>query len=156
MLLARVLDLVVADAVQALDEHHHRGDAGAGDLGGIVQRPRGQAMELAAGLHDRFVAEGEQLGVEVDRLDLPDPVPRHLALRRGAELSAGPAGPGARPAGPACTEWPWAGGARAPPDAPREVPGLGGDGAVRAAAAVPVGEVIAHLAHLPRREERVA
>jgi hypothetical protein len=31
-----VLDLVVADAVEALEEHHDRGDVEAGDFGGVV------------------------------------------------------------------------------------------------------------------------
>lgn len=38
MLFLRVLDLVVADAMQALDKHHDRRHAGARDFGGIVQR----------------------------------------------------------------------------------------------------------------------
>lgn len=33
---AGVFDFVVADAVEALDEHHDGGDAGHGDFGGIV------------------------------------------------------------------------------------------------------------------------
>ena len=32
-----ILDFVVADAVQALDEHHHGRHAGARDFGGVVQ-----------------------------------------------------------------------------------------------------------------------
>ena len=38
VLFLRVLDFVVADAVQALDEHHHRRHTGARNLGGVVQR----------------------------------------------------------------------------------------------------------------------
>jgi hypothetical protein len=38
MVFAGVFDLVVADAAQGLDEHHYRGDAGAGDFGGVVER----------------------------------------------------------------------------------------------------------------------
>jgi hypothetical protein len=44
VLLFRVLDLVVGDAVEALDEHHDRGDAEAGDFGGVVERAGGEAM----------------------------------------------------------------------------------------------------------------
>ena len=44
MLFAGVFDLVVADAAERLHEHHHRGDAGAGDFGGVVQRAGGQAV----------------------------------------------------------------------------------------------------------------
>jgi hypothetical protein len=32
-----VFDFVVADAVEALDEHHDGGDAGARDFGGVVK-----------------------------------------------------------------------------------------------------------------------
>lgn len=38
VVLFRVFEFVVAEAVEALDEHHHAGDAGARHLGGIVQR----------------------------------------------------------------------------------------------------------------------
>jgi hypothetical protein len=31
-----VLDLVVTDAVEALDEHHDGGNAGSGNFGGVV------------------------------------------------------------------------------------------------------------------------
>ena len=57
VLLLRVLDLVVADAVQALDEHHHGRDARAGDFRRIVQRAGRQAVRDAAGFADRLVAE---------------------------------------------------------------------------------------------------
>ena len=43
VLLAGVFDLVVADAAQRLHEHHHGGDAGAGDFRGVMQRARGKA-----------------------------------------------------------------------------------------------------------------
>ena len=54
-----ILDLVVADAMQTLDEHHDGGNARGGDFGGIVQRPAGQAMDLAAGLADGFIAQSD-------------------------------------------------------------------------------------------------
>src|ERR1044072_612800 len=38
MLFLRVFDLVMADAVQALREHHHRRHTGTRDFGGVVQR----------------------------------------------------------------------------------------------------------------------
>ena len=44
VLVARVLELRVREPAQALDEHHHRGNAGARDLGGVVQRARRQAV----------------------------------------------------------------------------------------------------------------
>src|SRR5262245_53206278 len=54
VLLARVLELRVRKAAQALDEHHHGGHARPGHLGRIVQRTRGEAVrdpgDLAAGL----------------------------------------------------------------------------------------------------------
>jgi hypothetical protein len=37
MLFLRVLDFVVADAVEALDKHHDGGDAKAGDFRGVVE-----------------------------------------------------------------------------------------------------------------------
>ena len=56
VLFLRVLDFVVADAMQALDEHHHRRHARGCDFGGVVQRAARQAMPLAARLADGFVA----------------------------------------------------------------------------------------------------
>jgi hypothetical protein len=50
MLFFRVLDLVVADAVEALDEHHDGRDAEAGDFGGVMERAGGKAMGDGAGL----------------------------------------------------------------------------------------------------------
>ena len=40
MLVPRVLELRVREAAEALDEQHHRRDAGARDLGGVVERAR--------------------------------------------------------------------------------------------------------------------
>ena len=65
MLFLRVLDLVVADAVEALHEHHDGGDAEAGDFGGVVEGAGGETMRFGAGLGDGFVAEGDEVGVEV-------------------------------------------------------------------------------------------
>src|SRR2546425_637330 len=59
-----VLDFIVADAVQTLDEHHHGRHAGARDFGGVVQRAARQAMRLAAGFADGFVAQGDEFVVE--------------------------------------------------------------------------------------------
>ena len=69
MFFLRVLDLVVADAVEALDEHHNGGDGEAGDFGGVVEGAGGEAMRDGAGLGDGFVAEGDEIGVEEDRFD---------------------------------------------------------------------------------------
>ena len=44
VVLAGVLDLVVGDAAEALDEEHDGGDAGAADLGGVVERAAGEAV----------------------------------------------------------------------------------------------------------------
>jgi hypothetical protein len=57
MLLFRVFDFVVADAVEALDEHHDGGDAEAGDFGCVVERAGGEAMWNGAGLRDGFVSK---------------------------------------------------------------------------------------------------
>ena len=52
----RILDLVVADAVEALDEHHHRGHACGRDFSGVVQWAAREAMRFATRLVDGFVA----------------------------------------------------------------------------------------------------
>ena len=44
MFLHRVLDLVVADAVKTLHEHHDGGNAGACDFGGVVEGAGGEAI----------------------------------------------------------------------------------------------------------------
>ena len=72
----RVLDFVVADAVQALDEHHHRRHAGARDFGGVVQRAARQAMRLAAGFADGFVAQRDEFVVERARARFARGVPK--------------------------------------------------------------------------------
>src|SRR5205085_2688120 len=77
MLLFRVFNLIVADAMEALDEHHDGGDAGAGDFGGIVERAGGEAMRFGAGVGNGFVAEGDEIVVEEDRFDLPEAFPTH-------------------------------------------------------------------------------
>ena len=80
----RVLDLVVADAVQALHEHHHGRHAGARDFGGVVQRAARQAMRFAAGFADGVVAQRDEFVVERARVDLPEAFPRdcHVAFLR--------------------------------------------------------------------------
>src|SRR4051794_29798579 len=77
VLLFGVFDFVVGDAVETLDEHHDGGDACAGDFGGVVERPRGEAMWFGAGFGNGFVAEGDEVVVEEDRLDLPEAFPRN-------------------------------------------------------------------------------
>ncbi len=69
VLFARVLDLVVADAMEALHKHHDRRHAGACDFRGIVQRSRRQAVRPRSGFCDRFIGECDQLIVEWNRLD---------------------------------------------------------------------------------------
>ena len=64
MFFLRVLDFVVADAMQALDEHHHGRHARSRDFGGVVQRAARQAMRLAAGFADGFVAQRNEFIVE--------------------------------------------------------------------------------------------
>ena len=66
------------EAAEALDEDHHRRDAGARDLGGVVQRARRQPVRRAGDLADRLVGELDQRVVEQDRLDVPDPLPLDL------------------------------------------------------------------------------
>src|SRR3954447_1660304 len=70
----RVLLLRVADAADRPDEQHH-GRNPARHLGGVVQRPARQPRARAGNLCDRGVRQLDQLGVERDRLDLPDSLP---------------------------------------------------------------------------------
>src|SRR3954449_6138233 len=72
VLLPRVLELRVREAAQALDEEHDRRDAGAGALGGVVERAAWEAVRRAGDFANRLVGELEQLVVEQDRLDVPD------------------------------------------------------------------------------------
>ena len=57
----RVLELRVREPAQALDEQHHGRDAGARDLGGVVQRAARQPVRGARDLADRLVGELDQL-----------------------------------------------------------------------------------------------
>src|SRR4051794_26661284 len=75
VLLARVLYLVVRDAAEALDEEHDGRHAGAAGLGGVVERATGEAVGDAADLPDGGVAQFDQLRVEGEGLDVPDPLP---------------------------------------------------------------------------------
>src|SRR5262249_14487845 len=59
-----VLDPVVADAAEALYEHHDRRDAGPGDFGGVVQRAGRNAMRLGSDVTDGVIAEINQLIVK--------------------------------------------------------------------------------------------
>src|SRR5262245_57088610 len=70
-----IFDFVVADAMQALDKHHHCGHAGASDLGGVMQRTGWQTMYLATGFLYRVGAETNQVRMEKHGLDLPQTIP---------------------------------------------------------------------------------
>ena len=74
----RVLDFVVADAVQALDEHHHGRDARCRDFSGVMQRAARQAVNFAAGFADGFVAQRDEFVVERARVNLPEAFPTHF------------------------------------------------------------------------------
>src|SRR5215218_2214732 len=71
----RVLELRVREAAQGLDKQHHRWNAGACDLGRVVQRARREPVRLPRDLRDGLVGEPDQRLVERDRLDFPDPLP---------------------------------------------------------------------------------
>ena len=75
MLFLRVLDLVVADAAEALDKHHDGRHPGAGGLGRVVKRAGRQPVRFPAGLPDGRVAKADEVLVEEDGLDLSDPFP---------------------------------------------------------------------------------
>src|SRR5215218_10268696 len=74
----RVLELGVRETAQALDEEHHRRDPGPRDLGGVVERAARKPVRIAGDLAERLVRQRDQLLVEQDRLDVPDPVPRDV------------------------------------------------------------------------------
>ena len=84
-----VLDLVVTDAVQALDKHHDGRNAGAGHFGGIMQGTGGQAMRFCAGFANGFIGKGDELVVEQDGFDLPDPFPGEVDVSFFGEMLAG-------------------------------------------------------------------
>ena len=75
MLFFRVLDFVMADAVEALDEHHDGGNAGTRDFGGVMEWAGREAMGFGAGFGDGFVAKGNEVVVKKNRLDLPEAFP---------------------------------------------------------------------------------
>lgn len=81
-----VFDFVVADAVEALDKHHHGGNAGAGDFGGVVKRAGGKAMGFAAGFGYGIGTHLDEFGIEKDGFDLPKAFPgnANIALLREA------------------------------------------------------------------------
>jgi hypothetical protein len=84
-----VLDFVVADTVQTLDEHHHGGNSGGGNFRRIVQRPAGQAVNLAARLTNGFVAQRDKFVVERARRDLPKAFPRNFDVAFLGKFFAG-------------------------------------------------------------------
>ena len=69
VLLARV-----ADAAGALDEEHHGRDARACNRRRVVQRAAEEPRAGAGDLGRRLLREGDQVGVEGDRRDGPDPL----------------------------------------------------------------------------------
>jgi hypothetical protein len=87
MFLFCVFNFVVADAVEALDEHHHGGNPGGGDFGGVVEGAGREAMDLAAGFADGFVAERDEFFVERARGDLPKAFPGDFYVALGANFS---------------------------------------------------------------------
>ena len=76
MFFFRVLDFVVADAVQALNEHHHGRNAGAGDFRGVMQRTGRQSMGVARRF--RAIASSQNaISSLLNRIGsmLPEPLP---------------------------------------------------------------------------------
>src|SRR6478672_4491973 len=60
VLVAGVLELRVREAAEALHEQHHRRNACASDLGGVVERPGWQPVRGAGDGAARVVAEVDQ------------------------------------------------------------------------------------------------
>ncbi|MDB6026269.1 MAG: hypothetical protein JWM68_2492, partial [Verrucomicrobiales bacterium] len=75
MLFLRVLDFIMADAVETLDEHHHGRDTGAGDFGGVVQWAGREPIRLVGELCDGIGAHIDKVFVEEHRFDLPKAFP---------------------------------------------------------------------------------
>src|SRR5438094_553756 len=75
MLFLRILDFIVADAVETLYEHHHRRNAGSGDFGSVVEWTRGKSVGFAAGFGNGIRTHLDEVGIEKDRFDLPDAFP---------------------------------------------------------------------------------
>ena len=84
-----VFNFVVTDAAERLDEHHDGGNAGARDLGGIMQRTGRQAVRRVRDLANRLVAEFDQMRMKRDRLDIPDARPFDGAALFGSKAVAG-------------------------------------------------------------------
>jgi hypothetical protein len=59
MLFLRVLHLVVTDAVQALHKHHDDGNAGARDLGRVVERT-GRRCGVAPVSANRLIGQSDE------------------------------------------------------------------------------------------------
>src|ERR1700688_2619904 len=89
MLFLGVFDLVMADALQRLHEHHDGGNAGSGDFGRIVERTGWKTMRPARDFLDGLLAALDQRGMELDGLDVPDPRPLDSAFLLPGETLAG-------------------------------------------------------------------
>ena len=159
VLLLRVLDLGVREAAQALHEHHHRRHAGARDLGRVVQRAARQPVRRAGDLARSPRRKVDQLGVEQDRLDLPDPLPRDLDVSPRRRSARSP--PRAAPASPRASRRRGGAGraaARQSSTTVVTIPGFVDDAADRAdrAAARALGDLADLERQLRRARERVA
>jgi|ERR1700693_6208908 len=67
-----VFNLIMADAVEGLHEHHDGGDAGAGNFGCVVEWAGRHAVRGARDFPDGLFAEIKQVGMEWDGLDVPE------------------------------------------------------------------------------------
>ena len=75
----------MGEAAQALDEHHHGRDAGAGHLRRVVESAARHAVRAAGGLADRLVTEVDELPIEWPRWDPPLHIPEHLESLLGRD-----------------------------------------------------------------------
>src|SRR5436190_2501702 len=80
MLLFGILNLVVTYAMEALNEHHHRGNACPRHFGSIMQRSGREPMTSTARLANGRMAELDEVLIEQYRFNLPEPIPRCIDL----------------------------------------------------------------------------
>ncbi len=155
MLFQGVFDLVVADAVEALDEHHDGGDAGERDFRRIVEGAGGHTVGGAGGFGNGLVAEGDEGFMEGNRRDLPDALPVDGAAAFFCEALAGSFCFGEHRGEGGGIEVALVEGEAALGDDAGDDAGFGFAGADGAHAAVALGDVIDFRSHFRGGEESV-
>src|SRR4029077_13431751 len=89
MLFTRVFQVAVADAVEALNEHHGRRHSRASNLGSVMQRAGGHGVRRATGLADGFAAQRDQVLVKQHGIDSQQALPRNRDVSLRGKTMAG-------------------------------------------------------------------